>query len=126
MAIEANATKINEILNLPNEQDRIEQLGQQIKSLCSHFYRQHRTFKEELEELKSVILNRPLTPKEASQILRIKEGAVRKNLELGRLKGYREGARWRTTMQDVYDYMQSKSNKYGNDFSILELTKFLK
>ncbi len=126
MMTEANNQRINQILNLPKEKDRIEQLGDQVRSLCKFFDQQHRIFKDELEELKSVILNRPLTPKEASQILKIKEGAVRKNLDIGYLKGYKEGGRWRTTMQFVYEFMQSKPNKYGNNFSILELTKFLK
>ena len=126
MTTEANNQRINRILNLPREKDRIEQLGEQLRNLCTFFDQQNRNFKDELEELKSVILNKPLTPKEASQILLIKEGAVRKNLDLGYLKGYKEGGRWRTTMQFVHEYMQSKPRKYGNDLSILEMTKFLK
>jgi len=126
MATEANMGRVNEILNLPSEKDRIEQLGEQIKSLCKYFDTEHRNFKTELDQLKSVILNRPLTPKEASQILKIKEGGVRKNLEIGKLKGYKEGGRWRTTLQYIHEYMQSKPNRYSNQFSILEMTNFLK
>jgi len=127
MSTEAIAVsgRMERILNLPPKEDRLSQLEQQVKNMCSFFDKEHQEFKSELQELKSVILNRALTPKQAAVILRIKEGAVRKNLDLELLEGYKEGGRWRTTVKFVHDFMLKKPNKYGSDLTLNEIMKFL-
>jgi hypothetical protein len=119
-----NDNRINRILNKPGQKDRILKLEEQLQNMCSHFDAENQRIKSEINVLKSALLNQVLSPMEVAKVLKIKASAVRKNLELGNLKGYKEGGRWKTTMQAVVDYMQSKPRKYGEGLSLHQIVKY--
>ena len=90
-----STSRIDSILNRQGKRDRLQLLEEQLQNMCSYFDSENQRIKSEIDVLKAALLNQVLTPLEAGKILRIKPSAVRKNLELGNLKGYKEGGRWK-------------------------------
>ncbi len=123
-ATSANTQRVNRILNLAPPKDRFTILEDQIKSICSHFDQENESIKEELSLLKEVVFNRVLTPTEAGIALKVKPSGVRKNLELGNLKGFKDGGRWKTTIKSLYEYMKKKPGKYGEGLKLMDVVKY--
>ena len=111
-------------MRTPPPKDRISLLEEQIRSVCFHFKRENEEIKEKLIVLEQAVFNRSITPKEASKVLKISADMVRRHLEEGTIQGYKEGGRWKTTIEKLFEYMRSKPKKFGEGLSLFEVVKY--
>ena len=114
---------ISRILNTPRPEDKVENLEQQLKSLCHYVDQNLTTINNELSSVKEALFNQVMDPKEAGKALKIKAVMVRRHLERGDIKGYKVGSRWKTTLGSVYEYMRRKPTKYGEELTLLDVVK---
>ncbi len=116
--------RVSKILSMTLPEDRIRELEEKLVKMCTYFDGENERITNELSVLREVVFNRVLSPKEVCGLLKIKEGSVRKNLELGLLEGYKDGKRWKTTLRAVYDFMKKKPTKYGHNLTLMDVVNY--
>lgn len=57
-------------------------------------------------------LSQILTAKEVAEMLKCSIDVINDLFRYGKMKGFKIGRQWRTTLGDVLDYIKNSSNKY--------------
>jgi excisionase family DNA binding protein len=115
--------RASSIFKMPTPDTQVAEMEKRLNKLAYFIAQKDIEDGEWRKRIEDYLLNRTLSPNEASKMLKITADAVRRNIMEGRLGGGKDGGRWKTTYNDVLAYMQERPKKFGHKMTLMDIVE---